>query len=219
MPVPPEFYSASFGGVAFMAGKARKHDVEWDFADSLMPSVPPDPATVYRDWMGRKPDTMSLPILIENEQLRQDLADVSGYPGATLITPQGTWEATLDKLTSDGYREDNPQVCTGEFTLGVEVAAAAATPPPVAGFVWSATGLLVELDANQGGTWSPDGVIDEVNIEWGDAATSTLTGPFGIGGIPSAFHTYALAGDYVVNVSVEAGGETSPNESQLVTVT
>src|SRR5688500_15259984 len=104
MPVPAEFYSSSFAGVEFMAGKGRRHKVEWDFADSLMPSVPPDPPTVYRDWMGRKPDTMSLPILIENEQLRQDLADVSGYPGGTLTTPQGSWEATLDSLDSDGFR-------------------------------------------------------------------------------------------------------------------
>lgn len=218
MAVPAGFYSASFGGVSFAAGKARRHDVEWDFSDSLMPSVPPAAATVYRDWMGRKPDTLSLPILIEDEQLRQDLADVSGYPGATLVTPQGSWEATLDKLSSAGYRENNPQVCTGEFTLGVEVAVVEATPPPIAGFVWSNTGLLVELDANQG-TWSPDGVIDQVNIEWGSGgSTSTLTGPFGVGGIPSAFFTYPIAGTYIVNVSVEAGGQTSSDESQSVTV-
>lgn len=218
MPVPADFYSSSFAGVTFMAGKARRHNVEWEVADALMPSVPPAAATVYRDWMGRKVDTMTLPILIENEDLRTALADVSGYPGGTLTTPQGSWEATLDKLTSDGYREDNPQVCSGEFTLGVEVAVVAPTPPPVAGFVWANTGLTVELDVNQGGTWSSDGVIDQVNVEFGDGDTATLTGPFDIGGIPSIFHTYALAGDYVVTVSVEAGADTSPDESQLVTV-
>jgi hypothetical protein len=212
---------SSFSSVQFGTHQEQDYSREADFSEDLMPSVPPAQSTTYLDFMGQRVRRYGIRILSPDQQTFDDLEALmppEGYAGYTLTTPQGSWTAVLVRLQWSRRWIDEPFEGAAQFLLLDDAAVAASTPAPIAGFVWSDTGLLVELDANQGGTWSADGTIDEVNIEWGDGDTSTLTGPFGIGGIPSAFHTYALAGDYVVTISVESRGQTSADESQLVTV-
>lgn len=214
-------YESTFDTVAFSAGRAQQHAVEDEVAEALMPAVEPGVATVYRDHLGRKPETLSLPMFVPDTATYRALRDLIGYPGYLLTTPFGSWTAELNKVSSGDRFGDSPFVVTGDFTLLAEnelPAPIVTNPPPVAGFVWSATGLLVELDINQN-TWSFDGTIASASIEWGDAATDTMTGPWGVGGIPGAFHTYSGAGTYVVTVSVVASdAQRSPDESQAVTV-
>jgi hypothetical protein len=217
---PAEWFSATFDGVAFGAGNGQRHRTEEEVAETLCPAVEPGVATVYRDHLGRKPPKLTLPVLVENGATFLDLEAKLGYPAKELVTAQGTYVAEMDSLEGGDRFLDAPIIGTADFTILSEAPTVAPTPPPRAGFVWAATGLLVELDANQGdpATWSATGTIDVVNVEWGTGDISTLTGPFGIGGIPSAFYEFPSAGDYIVTISVESGGQISADASQLVTV-
>jgi hypothetical protein len=212
-------YSDSFGGVFFSAGKAQQRKDEDEVAETLCPSADgQQPSTVFRDHLGRHPSKLTLSLLVPDAATYAALLALIGYPGYDLAFTQFTGVAELDSLTGGDRYLDQPQKVSAAFTILSESTPVAAAPPPRAGFVWSATALLVELDANQG-TWSFDGVINRVDIEWGDSATDALIGPFGIGGIPSAFHEFAAPGTYVTTISVVASDEQrSADESQMVTV-
>ncbi len=217
---PAEWFSATFDGIAFGAGKAQQRTVEENLAEAEMPAVEPGVSTVYRDHLGRKPPRLTLPMLVEDAATLAALEERIGYPGYALVTSQGEYVAELDKLEAGDRFLDAPVLCTGSFTVLSETTPTVTAPPPIAGFVVGISGLIVELDANQGdpATWSADGTISQVNVEWGTGDIATLTGPFGIGGIPSAFYEFPSAGSYVVTVSVESGGQISADRSQLVTV-
>jgi hypothetical protein len=218
---PAEWFSATFDGIAFGAGKGQRHRTEEEVAETLCPAVEPGVATIYRDHLGRKPPKLTLPVLLENGAAFADLEAKLGYPAKDLVTAQGTYVAEMDSIEGGDRFLDVPIIGTADFTVFSEAPTVAPTPPPRAGFVWAATGLLVELDANQGdpATWAFDGVIAQVDIEWGDTGTDSMVGPFGVGGLPSAFHEYAGAGDYVVTISVVGSdSQRSADNSQLVTV-
>jgi hypothetical protein len=211
---------SSFSSVQFGTHQEQDYSREADFDEALMPSVPPAQSTTYLDFMGQRARRYGIRILSPDQQTFDDLEALmppEGYAGYTLTTPQGSWTAVLIRLQWSRRWIDEPFEGAAQFLLLDDTAVAASTPAPIAGFVWAATGLTIEVDANQG-SWSASGVIDEVNLEFGDGDTATLTGPFGLGGVPSAFHTYAAPGDYVVTVSVESDGQTSADESQLITV-
>lgn len=223
-------YDSTFGGVIFQCGRAQGLAFEAQFADTtIVGGAVTGTSYTYRDWYASPPDVLDVEILVPDRATLDDLAALRGYPvdnagvAYELYTPQVSWSATLDKLTTSQAWMDVPIVAKAVFTKVADLVApaAAVTTAPTAGFVWGVSGLTASLDLNQD-TESPDGEIDSYSVEWGDAATtSESTGaPWEIAAIeiPVATHTYAAPGTYVVTVSVVRSGETSADYSALVTV-
>lgn len=223
-------YDSSFGGVPFAAGKAQGLTLDTQYADqTIAGGAVTGTSYTYRDWYATPPDVLELELLLPDRATLDDLAALRGYPADNggvpydLVLPQFSWTATLDKLTTAAAWMDVAIVAHATFTKVADLVAPAASPAaPTAGYVWGASGLDAALDLNQGSA-SPDGLLDSYDVEWGDTATSNVDSggtpwDLSLAAVPIATHTYALAGDYVVTVSVVRNGVRSDDYAAVVTV-
>lgn len=222
-------YPDTYGGVAFLCGQNQSMPRKTEFADEkIVGGAVTGTSFVYRDWFANPPDPLDTDILVPDRATFEALAALRGYPVDTggifpeLDVPaQGiAWIASLDEITAQGAYMDTPLRCHAVWTKIMDVASPAGAGPVTvtASFVFGPSGLTVGFDAN--GSTSSDGVLDQVNWEFGDTNIATQTGPWDTGGsnIPVQNHTYAAPGAYVVNCSVERNGVTSSDFSVVVVV-
>jgi hypothetical protein len=92
---PAEWFSATFDGIAFGAGKGQRHRTEEEVAETLCPAVEPGVATVYRDHLGRKPPKLTLPVLVENGATSN-----GGMPAPTAWSDLSAWAVCRQRSTS-----------------------------------------------------------------------------------------------------------------------
>jgi hypothetical protein len=216
-------YESTFGGVIFSASQAQSGEFPTDFAEeTIVGGAVSGTSYTYRDWFSNPPDTLDLPILLPDRATLEALAALRAYPvdtgGVTyeLHTAQFSWQATLDKLTWSGAYLDTPVQARATFTKVQDLGLTAPTGPTTvtAGYVAGPDGLNLDIDLNfgpgpggSGGTTSSDGQIDDYWIEWGDGTPSdhVTGGPWAIGSIPIASHTYAAPSadpsEYVVEIT------------------
>lgn len=162
-------------------------------------------------------------IYVPDEDTLRQLEEFGGTTG-DLVYWGGTARIKIEEIDAGRWWDGGRQEARISCIVVSEQAIVGATPPPLASFVWANTGFDVEFDANS--STSADGLITEVNWEFGDTTTWTQTPTppatsWATGGanIPTYLKTYATPGEKVVNMSVRDGaGRLSADYSLVVTV-
>jgi len=130
----------------------------------------------------------------------------SAYLGTGTVAANGTWSIPI--TVAQNSRVTALQIASNGNTseLGTNVSTAYAPPPPapVANFGWSQQGGNLAVDFTDTSTNTPTAW----SWDFGDGATANTQDPT---------HTYAVAGDYTVQLTVSNGGG-SDTRSRTVTV-
>jgi hypothetical protein len=204
-------YSDSVFGLPCQVGKGQSGSIAAVISKRKIPGGP----NVFLDIAGLDQPEGTWPVLVENQATASQFYAVVGTEG-DLVCAQGTYRILLESVEGGDAWVDSPRV----LTLKAYILAWSGVAPPSD----ADTTQLIDFAWGNGEdylvTFYPTATkdaVDQVDIEWGDGAIETLTGPFASTAIPSADHTYDGPGPWVVTMSALTDGVRTGDVSKLVT--